>query len=141
MDITQGILPHRYINASDDPEAWAADQCGRQGVTVEWFFRQMDPDTPAWVYDSHANECGLDPWREIEGIDPFVDGERFDLWMITGKGHEVQKDFRIFVQVKAIPEEARSQLVTGEEYRRKVFADLHARVEEKLAQRDDPSPS
>lgn len=62
------MIPHRYINASDDLAQYEADQIGRQEVTLDWFIENgIENDIALWAWVSdEAAKFGLDPWRLIE---------------------------------------------------------------------------
>jgi hypothetical protein len=57
------MVPHDYLNASDNIAQYHADQIGRQEVTVDWYLDNMiDACVFRWTSDDDA-AMGLDPWR------------------------------------------------------------------------------
>ena len=57
------MIPHSYLNASDNVAQYHADQIGRQEVTVDWYLDHMiDACVFRWTGDEDE-EMGLDPWR------------------------------------------------------------------------------
>lgn len=57
-----GVLEHKYVDASDDLAAYAADQCNRQAVTAQWAWDNLCDET-LYVYVPDA----ADPWVTIDG--------------------------------------------------------------------------
>jgi hypothetical protein len=94
-----GILPHKYVNASDDPGAYAADQCGRQAVTIEWAFAHLMDET-LYVY---RNDSMTDPWLTIDGgVDQnLMTGKYILCYGRTGE-LPVPKGSRVFASKKAV---------------------------------------
>lgn len=66
-----GIVPHYYVNANDNPGAYAADQCGRQAVTVRFACESLT-DLPVWFYSKDADDMGMEPWVELQGVGQYV---------------------------------------------------------------------
>ena len=99
-----GILAHKYVDASDDLAAYKADQCGRQAVTAKFAWDNLCDET-LYVYltdDAHG-ENGFDPWVTIDGgMDKRTDCEVCIL--CHGRTGEmlVDPNFRVFVSVKAL---------------------------------------
>lgn len=62
------MIKHTYVNASDDPGAYAADQCNRQAVTAQFAWDNLC-DKPIWLYSQEAADMGLDPWTLCNGMD------------------------------------------------------------------------
>lgn len=70
------MIPHRYLNPSDNIAQYNADQIGRQEVTADWYINSdMAGETVfGWVGDEAAS-LGLDPWRINPDFDVSRDGE------------------------------------------------------------------
>ena len=66
-----GIIPHTYVNANDNPGAYAADLCERQAVTVRFACDNLT-DLPVWFYSKDADDMGMDPWVQLQGIGQYV---------------------------------------------------------------------
>jgi hypothetical protein len=100
------IQHKRYQNNGPiiDPIQSAADFIGRQAVTVDWYLENMT-DATAWWFNELADDCGMDPWMEIDGIDAATEGQ--DRWIefTSGRTKRVGPAFQIFVQKKDIPQE------------------------------------
>jgi hypothetical protein len=92
------MIPHTYLNASDDPEAWDADRVNRQAVTVEFAYAHLC-DEPLWLHVGvEAVDMGLDPWRLIDSVDQLRDGG-FDIWRAgAANPRRVPAGFRLFAQ-------------------------------------------
>lgn len=68
-------VKHTYLDASEEPAQFAADQCGRQAVAVaEIFADERLVDLPMWTFNVEDDDCGLDPWRTVGGLDQYVAG-------------------------------------------------------------------
>ncbi len=92
------IIPHNYINASEQPGQYDADQCGRQAVTAQWLYEH--PDVFAFIYREENNDMCLDPWLVITGVDKNVGNE--DIWLDYNSRGEmlVGPDYQVFVSKK-----------------------------------------
>lgn len=98
------MIPHKYVNASDAPGHYAADhlRVPRQAITVAFYWHNC-VDMPVWRYDAEAAECGLDPWRILDGhIDAHVNGRSY----FVGS-HEVEPNFEVYVQRRDLERERR----------------------------------
>lgn len=92
-----GILPHKYVNASDDLAAYMADRCKRQAVTAEFAYDNL-VDEIVYVFNEEAVGLGLDPWVTIDGgIDRNTNNFKFILCSGRTGEKEVDGDFRVFV--------------------------------------------
>ena len=104
VPIVDGIIQHQYVDASDDPGAYAADQCGRQAVTAAWAYEHLVDET-LYVYltdDAHG-EGGLDPWLTIDGgMDKLTDQETYVLCYGRTGEMKVDPKFRVFASSKAV---------------------------------------
>jgi hypothetical protein len=56
---------------------------GRVALTLAQF-AALPPDTPGYWFSESAEECGMDPWALVDGLDPMVDGSAFDVWFASG---------------------------------------------------------
>lgn len=83
------MIPHSYVNASDNPAQYAADQLGRQEVEIDWYLDNMI-DAPIFRWVEGQEDLGLDPWRFYYDLP--IDPE-------TAK----ERGWRIFVQRKDMP--------------------------------------
>lgn len=99
-----GILPHQYVDASDDIAAYRADQCGRQAVTAQFAWDNLCDET-LYVYltdDAHG-EGGFDPWLTIDGgMDKLTDQEVYILCYGRTGEMKVDQKFRVFASAKAV---------------------------------------
>lgn len=90
----KGILEHKYVDASDDPAVYSADQCKRQAVTVEWAYEHLC-DVTLYVWTG----AETDPWLTIEGVDKLIKGSyEGDYILEHGRIGEMTVDgsFRVF---------------------------------------------
>lgn len=90
-----GVINHAYINASDAPGQFEAEQCNRQAVTVRWLFEH--PDATGYLFNKEAAEDGLDPWRVIEGVDAKPDNSAYYVEYGRTGTKEVAPDFEVYV--------------------------------------------
>lgn len=89
------MVPHNYINASDNIAQYEADLIGRQEVTVDWYLDHMiDAPVFRWVSDE-ASEFGMDPWRFYADLP--IEPE-----------DAIARGWRLFVQRKDMPEDLRT---------------------------------
>jgi hypothetical protein len=101
-----GILSHEYVNASDDPALYAADQCNRQAVTVEWAYDHL-VDENVYIYRSEYADLGLDPWISVDGGIQFVWGSNAGKYVLChGRTGElipfVDGQFRVFASKNSV---------------------------------------
>lgn len=72
------------LQSFEDSTHRIAEDCGRQEVTIEGAIEaQHDMPVYAWLpgqYDLH-----LEPWRYLEGLDPYITGDRVDVWFESGR--------------------------------------------------------
>lgn len=102
MDWSEGILQHKYVNASDDIAAYKADQCGRQAVSVEWAYRNL-VDCTLYVFRTANHELGLEPWLTIDaGVDRNLIGNEYILCYGSVGEKIVPPNFRIFASKKDV---------------------------------------
>lgn len=87
------MIRHFYVNASDNPAQYAADQIGRQEVTIDWYLEYMI-DEPLFRWIDNADDHN-GPWRFHYDL-PFEPEEM------------KKKGMRIFVQRKNMPDEWRT---------------------------------
>lgn len=72
------MIPHHYMNASDDLPQYVADTLSRQEVTADWYLDNM-ADKPLWAWTStEAYEMGLEPWK----LNPDVDVAESNGWRL-----------------------------------------------------------
>lgn len=89
------MIPHSYRNASDNLAQYAADQIGRQEVTVDWYLDHMiDAPVFRWTSDDDS-QMGLDPWRFYADLP--IEPED-----VAARG------WRLFVQRRDMPEDLRT---------------------------------
>jgi hypothetical protein len=91
------MIPHCYIDASDDPAAYAADQANRQAVTIAYAYEHLCDET-VWVFNAEAEEMGLEPWRMVSGVDRRTDGSAYIVQWGSTAEKEVPADFRVYAQ-------------------------------------------
>jgi hypothetical protein len=96
-----GILPHKYINASDDIAAYMADQCGRQAVTAEFAYEHLC-DVTLYVFQEEMGAQGFDPWVTVEGMDKGTKTQEYFLDYGRTGVLKVAPDFRVFVSKKML---------------------------------------
>jgi hypothetical protein len=120
------MIPHIYVNASEDPAASDADTCSvpRQAVTMAFAWDHL-VDQTMWVWLESQQD--MDPWLEITGMDKLVrpdeKGNAFIIEWGTGSKH-VGPEFRLFVQRRdlkrlGLPEGESGGFKTGAEWRTK----------------------
>lgn len=86
----EGVVAHRYMNASDNLAQYAADLIDRQEVTVDFYLDKMcDEPVFRWTSDED-HKCGLDPWRYYADLP--IDAED-----VKARG------WRLFVQRRNMP--------------------------------------
>lgn len=96
-----GVIPHTYIDCSEDPGAYAADLINRQAVTVEFAHEHLC-DEPVWLFSETKADMGLDPWTLLAGIDKRTDGTAYFVeWGIID-AMEVPPGFRVYAQRKTL---------------------------------------
>lgn len=89
------MIPHSYINASDNLAQYEADLIDRQEVTVDWYLDHMiEAPVFRWTNDED-HSCGLDAWRFYADL-PI---EPEDV---------IERGWRLFVQRKDMPAEHRT---------------------------------
>jgi len=66
-----------------DPVQRDAADVGRQELTLSGAI-EASLDHAVYTYSPTAAELGLDPWRTVEAIDEYLDGERIDIWFVNG---------------------------------------------------------
>lgn len=60
-------------------------ETGRKCVRAyDYANSEFNGDHYAYLYSEELEEMGLDPWRAIDGIDLYLDGERAELWFDNG---------------------------------------------------------
>lgn len=99
-----GVLPHQYVDATDDIAAYLADECGRQAITTEFAFTKLDADETVYLFSFSNYEAGLDPWVTIDGgIDRRID-EPNKFILCYGRTGEfcAAGDTRIFASSRAV---------------------------------------
>lgn len=90
------------ITTFEDPVHRLAEDCGRQEVTIEGAIEAQN-NMMIYAYLPGQHEFGLDPWRYLEGIDPYVGGELADIWFESGACKNInvdECDIRFFVDAK-----------------------------------------
>jgi Protein of unknown function (DUF2761) len=55
----------------------------RVAMSLRRFF-DLGADIPGYWFNADNEECGLDPWSLVDGIDPHTDGNGFDVWFASG---------------------------------------------------------
>jgi hypothetical protein len=86
-------------DASYDIAVYEAERAKRRPVTLRFYMDEMC-DAAAWTFNAEAFELGLDPWREVTGIDCRPDGSEYWLEYSGGASRPLPPDHRIFVQIK-----------------------------------------
>lgn len=72
---------------------------GRVAVSVaELAESDLNGDVTAYLLDENAELFGLDGWRTVEGIDPYVDGSAFDVWFGDGRSITVKADALVYLR-------------------------------------------
>lgn len=103
-----GVINHAYINASDAPGQFEAEQCNRQAVTVRWLFEH--PDVTGYLFNAEAGGMGLDPWRVIEGVDAKPDNSAYYVEFGRTGSKEVAPDFVVYASRASVASMAADQL-------------------------------
>lgn len=99
-----GVVNHEFINASDAPGQYEAEQCDRQAVTARWLFER--PDFTGYLYLAGEHDLGLDPWRVIQGVDALTDGTKIILDVGRTRDVVVDPEFVVYVRRKDVEKEA-----------------------------------
>mgnify|MGYP006280679837 CR=1 FL=1 len=95
------MIPHRYIDANDDPAAFAADRKGRQAATAAWTAGHIPASTRVWSYDPAA-AAGEDPWTPV-----WVHAQDTAGCMLVdagGTATRVAGDTRVFIDRNDLPQ-------------------------------------
>jgi hypothetical protein len=99
----EGVIPHCYVNASDNVAQFEADRLPspRQEVTVDFYLEHMvDLDRPLWRWTADEDHhIGLDPWR-------------FHMDLPMDPEDIKERGWRIFVQKDHLPPEIAAKLLT-----------------------------
>jgi hypothetical protein len=82
----EGIIQHKYKNASENAAQYEADQIDRQEVSISWYLENMS-NYPFFRWIPNHIEYGLDPWQFY--MDFPISQEQAEL-----------QSWRIFVQKK-----------------------------------------
>lgn len=91
------------------PVGYVCPQTGRVAVNVKQFANSdLNGDASAYWFEAIDEEFGLDPWRVVEGVDPYVHDHSafdcnpmFDVWFegASGSRHVGDRD-TFFVSAK-----------------------------------------
>lgn len=93
--VEEGIIPHHFVNSSEQPGQCAAEQCDRQAVTARWLWEH--PDLAAWMYVPRLGDT--ESWVEITGVDATVKGPLMIILNVGRTGERpVLPDTQLFVQ-------------------------------------------
>ncbi len=96
------MIIHRYINASDNPAQYAADQLDRQEIT--WAFREIFQlyDLVLWQWIDGQE---LDPWRLVDewpaepNVRMFMQRDQLaEAGRLCGKKGNGKKPFNILIK-------------------------------------------
>ena len=72
---------------------------GRVAVSVAVLAESdLNGDVTAYFLDENAELFGLDGWRTVEGIDPYVDGSAFDIWLGDGRSITVKANALVYLR-------------------------------------------
>lgn len=85
-----------------DPVHRHAEEIGRQELTIEGAIEAQN-HMMIYAYLPGQSEFNLDPWRYLEGIDPWISGDKADIWFESGACKNVQLDdcpIRFFADIK-----------------------------------------
>ncbi len=67
IEHSKRIWPSGFVSLTDAAQA-EAERCNRQEVTAEWYLTVgLDHDMQLWAWLDGQSDCGLDPWRMIDG--------------------------------------------------------------------------
>ena len=98
------MIPHTSVDASEDPAAYAADQCNRQAATAAWIAETWPTDVTAWRFDAQAHQLGLDPWHQVSvAPDDPAQGRYTLIDEASGRETPIDGDTRLFVQLRDLP--------------------------------------
>lgn len=112
------MIPHAYVDASDNLAQYMADLIDRQEVTVDWYLDHMiDAAVFRWTSDDDA-QLGLDPWRYHADLPIEPEDVKARGW-------------RLFVQRRDMPEDLRT--VAHDPFPR---AEVDARLQSLLSSND-----
>lgn len=78
-----------------------ADKAKRVPVTAKWYWNNLvEHNATCWLWNADAKDCGLDPWIEIDGIDPMVNSPTWVFESVSGKEHYGTENTILFVQTR-----------------------------------------
>jgi len=98
--MTDRIVEHNYVNASDNIAQYEADQCNRQQVTIEQYAEYWGQyGIPVWHFNRLTAEIGLDPWFQVNDR---LDQSIADANIYFVGDEEVNKDYPLFIQKRDI---------------------------------------
>jgi hypothetical protein len=101
------VIGAEWIEREDRPWSFynkAGHVCpktGRIAMTVaDAYARDDSPDRHFWQWDSEADYAGLDPWREIDGIDATMNAadRMYSLDFASGRSASVAADAIVYMQ-------------------------------------------
>ncbi len=110
--MTDRIVKHDYVDASDNAAQYQADQCNRQQVTIEQYMEYwVQFDIPVWTFDCDAFEFGLEPWKQVND---YLDQSTADENIYFVGELEVDQDYPLFIQRKDLIEIQKERLKRGD---------------------------
>lgn len=94
--MTDRIVKHKYIAASDNIAQCLADQCNRQQVTIEQYAEYWAQyDIPVWRFNRLTYDMGLDPWFQANDQ---LDRSIADDTVYFIKDEKVDGSYPLFIQ-------------------------------------------
>lgn len=96
-------VPSAIDAREQQPNTVGAIDCetGRVCVLVaDYAASGLNGDAPAYWYSADAASFCMDPWALIDGIDPHVSGQQFDVWFASGSCKTVGRDAVLYLAAK-----------------------------------------
>ena len=99
------VIPHVYVNATDDMAAYQADLKGLQAVTAAMMAEPEFADVAFYLFSEEMYDFTGEGFVGCDAVDPRVDGTAVDIWTTTSKCFSNRSpDHRVFVhQSKLVP--------------------------------------
>lgn len=78
-----------------------SNYANRIPVTAQFAYDNLCDET-TYMFSQESDECGLDPWIEIQGMDALIDDPKLILWYGQVGEKIVDPDFMVYVSVQTL---------------------------------------